>query len=161
MHHLPTRVAAYGICRRDDQVLLAHWIHPTGLDAHWTLPGGQVEHTEDPIDAVVREVDEETGYDVRVDRLLGIDSRSREVDWSTPSGAIVHFLGIYYAVTIIGGELRDEVGGSTDTASWFALADVAALPRAVIVDLGLTLDHDHPPTGHTPAVDPDAQSLRY
>lgn len=28
---------------------------------NWTLPGGKVEHAEDPFDAMVREVAEETG----------------------------------------------------------------------------------------------------
>jgi len=36
--------------------------------------GGKVEHAEDPFDAVIREVAEETGFEA-VERLLGVDSR--------------------------------------------------------------------------------------
>ena len=36
--------------------------------------GRQVEHAEDPFDAVIREVAEETGCDGVVERLLGVDS---------------------------------------------------------------------------------------
>ncbi|MGW3791240.1 NUDIX hydrolase [Micromonospora arida] len=39
------------------------------------LPGGKVEQAEDPFDAVVREVAEETGCVSVVERLLGVDSR--------------------------------------------------------------------------------------
>ena len=53
------RVAAYGVCVRDGRILLARW---TGADgpARWTLPGGGMEHGEDPYDTVVREVEEPT-----------------------------------------------------------------------------------------------------
>jgi 8-oxo-dGTP diphosphatase len=65
------RVAAYGVCWHDGSVLLARYVSPDGAQRHWTMPGGKVEHGEDPYDTVVREVAEETGYRVVVDGLLG------------------------------------------------------------------------------------------
>jgi 8-oxo-dGTP diphosphatase len=38
----------------------------------WELPGGRPDHGERMEDCVVREVREETGLDVTVDRLLGV-----------------------------------------------------------------------------------------
>lgn len=71
------RVAAYGVCVEDGQVLLVGCAPPSAADvANWTLPGGRVEHGEGPIGAVVREFAEETGLDVAVERLLGVDSRT-------------------------------------------------------------------------------------
>lgn len=43
----------------------------------WTTPGGKMEAGESPVEACLREVMEETGYDVEVDHLIGI--------YSTPS----------------------------------------------------------------------------
>jgi len=68
------RLAAYAVCIEDGRVLLARYLRPTG-DSHWTLPGGKVEQAEDPFDAVIREVAEETGCEAVVERLLGVDSR--------------------------------------------------------------------------------------
>ena len=67
------RVAAYAVIERRGKILLTHWRR--GHLHGWTLPGGGLEAGEDPKDAVVREVLEETGLDARVGRLLGVDSR--------------------------------------------------------------------------------------
>lgn len=40
----------------------------------WTLPGGHMERRESPVDAVIREVREETGYIVTVGELIGVYS---------------------------------------------------------------------------------------
>ena len=146
------RVAAYAVCRREDRILLARWCSPDGTRRHWTLPGGKVEHAEDPHDAVIREVAEETGYQVEVERLLGVDSRALRVDWGIPGGAELHSVGVFYRVRITGGELRSEIGGTTDLADWIPMADVPSLERAVIVDTALELDRAMPPSGHVAPV---------
>lgn len=143
MTELSFRLAAYGVCVRDDKILLARVVSPDGGSRHWTLPGGKVEHGEDPYDAVVREVREETGYDVRVDRMLGVDSRTPR-----PSH---HNVGIYYRVRVIGGQLRNETDGSTDLAEWVDWDDVDTRQRSSLVDVGRALAHTEPVSGH---VDP-------
>jgi 8-oxo-dGTP diphosphatase len=148
--HTTQRVAAYAVCRRDDRILLARFVTPDGTDRYWTLPGGGVDHGEDPYDAVVREVAEETGYTARVDRLLGVDSRT--VPYRRSRGEL-HNIGVFYRAVVIGGQLRSEVGGSTDLAAWLPISEVPGLPRAQIVDVGLTLDSDVPPAGHVPPVE--------
>jgi 8-oxo-dGTP diphosphatase len=149
-----TRVAAYALCIQDNRLLLAHYVGPHS-EQHWTLPGGGVEHGEDPFDAVVREVFEETGFHVRVDRLIGVDSRTRDVDWPAPRGGVLHSIGIYYEVTVTGGELRNEVGGSTDFADWVPVEKVADLERARIIDVGLNLVGVRPADGHVPGIPVD------
>lgn len=145
------RVAAYAICLQDDQILLTRFVAPDGSHRHWTLPGGGVEHAEDPYHAVVREVEEETGYDVEVEWLLGVDSRSWPMASRGAGGAELHTVGVYYRVRIVGGELRHEVDGSTDMAAWMPVTDVPGLERPGLVDVGLELDRARPRTGH---VDP-------
>jgi 8-oxo-dGTP diphosphatase len=142
------RLAAYAICRQQDRILLARWVSADGAQRHWTLPGGGVEHGEDPCDAVVREVAEETGYRVQVERLLGVDSRTFPVDEGIPGGAELHSVGVFYRVRVTAGALRHETGGTTDRADWMPAAAVPALERSVIIDIGLALDVTRPPGGH-------------
>jgi 8-oxo-dGTP diphosphatase len=126
------RVAAYVVVGRADDVLLARWTGPRGPE--WTLPGGGLDFGEDPADAAVREVREETGYAVRLDRLLFVNSFRRVL----PDAPIdFHAIQIVYAGTVIGGDLCHEVDGSTDMAAWYPRAEVAALTRVPLVDMGL------------------------
>ena len=47
----------------------------------WTLPGGGLDHGEDPRDAVVREVHEETGLDVQVGETARVYSAHQPDTW--------------------------------------------------------------------------------
>ena len=126
------RVAAYVVVRWADDVLLARWTGPRGPE--WTLPGGGLDFGEDPADAAVREVREETGYTVGLDGLLFVNSFRRVL----PDAPIdFHAIQIVYAGTVIGGDLSYEVDGSTDMAAWYPIADVPALTRVQLVDMGL------------------------
>ncbi|MEU7060338.1 NUDIX hydrolase [Streptomyces sp. NPDC046197] len=140
------RVAAYAVCVRDGNLLLARGRDDSGAP-EWTLPGGGMEHGEDPCDTVLREVTEETGYRIEVTGLLGVDSRVRRFRRSLGRGVDHHALRIVYAGRIAGGELRHELGGSTDMAAWHPLGEVRSLHRVGLVDVALGLWRDRPPTG--------------
>jgi 8-oxo-dGTP diphosphatase len=141
------RLAAYAVCIEDGRVLLAHHVP----SRNWTLPGGRVEHAEDPFDAVIREFAEETGCDAVVERLLGVDSRVIPASARTAGGSEHQNVGIFYQVRIIDGELRPEPNGETTEPTWTPLPHISGLRRSSLVDIGLTLARTMPATGH---VDP-------
>lgn len=144
------RLAAYAVCIDDERVLLARYVSPAGEGSWWTLPGGRVEHAEDPYDAVIREVAEETGCEAVVERLLGVDSRLISAAEST-NGTLHQNVGVFYAVRITGGELRPEPNGETAESVWTPLSDVAGLSRSVVIDVGVGLAMAAPATGHLPS----------
>lgn len=146
------RLAAYAVCIEGGRVLLARHVPPEG-ETTWTLPGGRVEHAEDPFDAVIREVAEETGYDAVVERLLGVDSRIiPAAERAVPGGPEHQNVGIFYQVRITGGQPRPEANGETAESVWTPIPDVVRLRRSSLVDIGLTLAQNRPATGHVAAV---------
>jgi len=142
------RLAAYAVCIEGGRVLLARYVPPEGGDT-WTLPGGRVEHGEDPFDAVIREFAEETGCDAVVERLLGVDSRVIPAAERRLPGPLPHQnVGIFYRVRITGGQLRPEPSGETAESAWTPTPGVAHLRRSSLVDIGLALAQTIPATGH-------------
>jgi 8-oxo-dGTP diphosphatase len=144
------RLAAYAVSIEEGRVLLTRCLLPSG-DTNWTLPGGQVEPAEDPFDAVVREVAEETGCDAVVERLLGVDSRVISAA-EARLGVEHQNVGIFYLVRITGGVLRPEPNGATAGSVWTPLPGVGRLRRSSLVDVGLALARSLPASGHVAPV---------
>lgn len=58
----------------------------------WALPTGSVERCESVEEAIVREVEEETGLLITVEQLTGVYSHPEQQVFSYPSGEAVHFV---------------------------------------------------------------------
>ncbi|MCZ2263139.1 MULTISPECIES: NUDIX hydrolase [unclassified Isoptericola] len=135
---MDTRVAAYALVVEGDRILLPHWSSDVG--AGWTMPGGGIDPGEHPEDAAVRELREETGYDVALDGLLGVDSivippEDRVVVDGTDHTVALQGIRIVYRAHVVGGELTRESDGTTDAVAWHRLSDVDALDRVGLVDV--------------------------
>jgi len=125
------RVAAYALILREDQILLAR-IAPHIAAGVWALPGGGVDHGEHPLDALRREIYEETGLHAEPGRI--VDVYSTHFTGARPDGLVedYHGIGLIYEAEVL-PQSRDvephvtDVGGSTDLAAWIPLAEARKL----------------------------------
>lgn len=130
-----TRISAYGILTRANQLLLCRLSSQVLAGAGmWTLPGGDIEFGEDPKDAMIREVEEETGLNVVSTGLAGVHSFRLD----SPKRSF-HGIQLIYHATILGGRLRHEVSGSTDQCAGHALDALDSLPVVELVDAALPM----------------------
>jgi ADP-ribose pyrophosphatase YjhB (NUDIX family) len=137
-----TRLGGYALCTDDEGRVLLARLSVIEVDVGaWTLPGGGVEFGEHPDHAVVRELEEETGLVGEIESVAGVFShvyrQSRAAE-----GSDLHFLGILYHVRLVGGDLRDEVDGTTDAARWFSRAELDDVRLVEIARFGVELAFD-------------------
>ncbi len=121
------RVAAYAVIVRDERILLCRLAPWITANEQWTLPGGGIDHGEDPRDAVVREIREETGLDAVVGEQARVYSAHQARVRRDGRRSDYHARRIVYDgwVPADAPEPRVvEVDGSTIDSAWHPLADV-------------------------------------
>lgn len=72
-------------------------------DGKWTLPGGWADQNESPTQGIVREVREESGYDVEVDALYAVRDRDRH-DYVPRYPVSVYKM--FFTASLLGGTPR-------------------------------------------------------
>jgi len=100
----------------------------TEADGRWATPGGAVEPGEEPCDAVVREVWEETGLWVEPIALRTVfGGEAMRVRY--PNGDEVEYVTSVFECALRGGALRAD-GLEVSEARFFPPAEIGALPLA-------------------------------
>lgn len=111
-------VAVGAIVVDADRLLLVRRGHGPAAGL-WSVPGGRVEPGEMLVEAVVRELAEETGLEGVVDHFVG---------WVERIGEGHHFVILDFAVTVL--DTGDPVAGAD-------AAEAAWVPLEEVVDRGL------------------------
>ena len=101
--HTSVRVGVGVIVNDEKDRILLEKRSDCGL---WGLPGGKIEPGESIVEAAEREVKEETGFIVKISRLLGVYSEPENRIVTFPdNGDVVHLVDILLEATILSGAL--------------------------------------------------------
>jgi ADP-ribose pyrophosphatase YjhB (NUDIX family) len=135
------RFAAYAVATDPRGRLLLTRIadgYPGG--GRWHLPGGGTDYGEQPGEALIRELAEETGQRGRLLALLGVASH-RDAASLGPEGYPIDWHGVraFYRV-MVDRPTRPrvhDIGGSTCAARWFTSAQLTGLPLTEVTSEAL------------------------
>ncbi|MBP1989774.1 NUDIX hydrolase [Paenibacillus eucommiae] len=111
---MPTHIVAVGGIVENEQghVLLVKTQH-----GGWVFPGGQVEVGENLMDALIREIQEESGIHVVVSCLIGVYSNTGIHKWHDGVTDIPTKVMLDFMCKSVGGELC--ASEETSESSWF------------------------------------------
>jgi ADP-ribose pyrophosphatase YjhB (NUDIX family) len=115
------KVDVRGALIQDGKILLVQ----ERRDGAWTMPGGWADVGETPSEMVVREVREESGFDVRVEKLVAV------YDVNRVPGTRLEFYHAYKLVflcTLIGGEACSS--NETSAVDFFSLDHLPPLSNS-------------------------------
>ncbi len=94
---IPTTRVSVIVINSEKQILLVK--HRKGTRQYWVIPGGRLEYGETFHECGVREVQEETGLDVEIEKIVFI-SEAIAPDRSR------HIVNIFMLAKVVGGVLR-------------------------------------------------------
>lgn len=122
---MPTHIVAVGGIVEDSKgnILLVKT-----KNGGWVFPGGQVEVGENLTNALIREIKEESGIEVKVSHLIGIYSNTGIHKWYDGITDVPTKVMLDFVCQPIGGELA--ISDETTDSRWIAKDEVLNLIKA-------------------------------
>ena len=116
---------------KDNKLLMAQDVDTPN---EWTIPGGWCDIDLSPVETAIKEVKEETGFDIRVTKLLALIDRNKYTQ-----SDIYNVYSIVFVGEIIGGENNPNF--EVNEVKFFDLDDFPKLSNKVVkAELDVILD---------------------
>lgn len=117
-----THIGSYGIIIKNDKIVLIQKSRG-GYKGKLDLPGGGIEHTELPTEALQRELMEEAGVTIKYSNLLDVTSVNIKWEMEEDLFEDLHHIGILYNVEILDKTLKSDADGLDSLgASWYDIS---------------------------------------
>src|SRR5438093_356691 len=97
----------------------------------WAPPSGVVQLGETPVRTIVREVQEETGLHIQVERLIGLYTGT-DFEWTYPNGDQAQIVSAFFACGVVGGRATRNSRGiwpCCRSAGWSAISGCGPTTR--------------------------------
>lgn len=135
--HATPKVDVRAAVFRDDRILLVREIS----DGGWTLPGGWADVGDAPSLAAIREVREESGYDVKATKLVAAYDRDKHAHPPIP----FHAYKLFFLCDLVGGEAKTS--NETDGVDFFTEEKLPplSLTRTLPEQIALMFRHHRNP----------------
>ena len=119
-----THIGAYGIILKDNKIALIRKARG-GYKGKLDLPGGGIEHTETPEEALVRELQEEAGVTVTKYELFGVPSSNILWQMTEEIKEDLHHIGIINKVEIKEENVKEEPDGiDSEGCNWYDIKEL-------------------------------------
>lgn len=113
----PLLICRAAVFNEEEQILMVREV----ADDNWTLPGGWIDVGESPREAAEREVWEETGYRVKVEKLAAVYDKLRHEHPPAPHHAYL----LFFLCELMGGEASPSI--ETSEVAWFGRNELPML----------------------------------
>ncbi|MHC1737803.1 MAG: NUDIX hydrolase [Ignavibacteriaceae bacterium] len=115
--YLTPKVDVRAVVMRENKILLVK----EKADERWSLPGGWADIGITPAENAVKEVREESGFEVKVIRLLGVQDKRKH----SPQTSYMYIYKLFFLCEITGGDA--VIGTETTGVRFFGLNELPPL----------------------------------
>lgn len=137
MGYATPKVDVRGAIFREDKILLASELMDEG---RWTLPGGWADINDTPSEAVLREVAEETGYEVSLVKLIAVLDREKQ---GNPPSLPFHVYKHFFLCEITGGTPKPDHEHEIGEVGFFDLDNLPELSLSRTLESQVRLCYKH------------------
>lgn len=126
------KVGVRGAVFKDDKILLVR----EADDKNWSLPGGWADINESPSHAVVREIEEESGYLTKATKLAALQDRNKHLEEH-----LYHEYICFFLCDLVGGKKKLSV--ETIDVDFFSLDKLPPLSKKRVGEKQINLMFEH------------------